>query len=107
MNTFGLFASSAPAALVVTDIYTVPAGQQANVRVVLTNRGGQTNVRLSVAPLGAADAVAQYMIWDQELAAGESIASLALTLEPGCIIRARSESGDVNFHVVGMLQSTT
>jgi hypothetical protein len=105
VSEYGVFASVAPPAATVTPIYTIPAGRRSTGRVIITNRGAPTTIRLAIAPAGAADAPVQYMIWDEELGAPESIATAPITLNAGDVIRGYSASGQVNFHYDGINQS--
>jgi hypothetical protein len=68
-----LFAS-APSATTLTDAYTVAAATSAVVSSIsICNRGATpTTIRLSHAPLGVADAVNQYFLYDAQLAANSS-----------------------------------
>lgn len=68
---------SKPAATVLTDIYTVPAGRRANVKIMVANQGAAESWRLSIAPLGAADATSQYVVYDEPLAAAGTAACSA------------------------------
>jgi hypothetical protein len=65
-----LFAS-APAATTLTDAYTVAAATSAIISTIaVCNRSATpTTVRLAHAPLGAADAVSHYFMYDAMLAA--------------------------------------
>ena len=69
-----LFAS-APAATTLTAMYTVAAGTSVIVSSLsVCNRGATpTTVRLSHAPLGAADAVSQYFLYDAQVPANTTL----------------------------------
>lgn len=96
------FASIQPTAGALTDLYTVPVGKSMTLRVIITNTGGDTTVRLSVANGGAADALTQYLMRDEALLANKSISTAPMRLEAGDVVRASSVSGAVNFHVTGI-----
>ncbi len=99
---FGSFAQVAPAATTLVNAYTVPAGKRATVTVIVCNRSHSTDIRISIAPNGAADAVQQYLMYDSPISANETISTLRFTVTAGDVIRVRSTSGNVNFNVNGI-----
>ena len=92
---------SKPAATTVTDLYTVPAGRRANVKVWVANQSTAETWRLSIAPLGAADAVTQYVVFDELLAAagaaGCSDERSGIRLRATDVIRVYSGNGFASF----------
>ena len=64
-----------PAATTVTDLYTVPAATSTVVSTIsICNRSSTaTTVRVSHAPVGAADAVTHYFVYDAPLGGNETI----------------------------------
>ena len=98
-----MITSAAPAAATLSPLYTVPTGKTFTGRIVCTCTGADTTVRVSVAPGGAADEPKQYVLYDSELLAGGSIATAPLDLDAGDVVRVRSVSGAVNFHLTGIL----
>lgn len=94
---------SKPAATTLTDLYTVPAGRRANVKVWAANQDAAVAEvwRLAVAPLGAADATSQYLVYDEPLTisatAGCSDSRSGIRLRANDVIRVRSLNGDVSF----------
>ena len=60
---------SKPGATTSTELYEVPAGRRANVKVMVANQSTAETWRLSIAPLGVALAVSQYVVFDELLAA--------------------------------------
>lgn len=101
-DKWGALAQSLPAATTLTAVYTVPNLKQATVEVVICNRGGAATVRLSHAINGAADANAQYLLYDLALAAGETKSTEKITVDDNDIIRGYSSSGNVVFNVNGI-----
>lgn len=100
------FVSVRPNSGVVTLLYTVPANTRATLRVIASNTGSSpTPVRISVAPTGAADAISQYVVYNRSLPGNDGESTAPLMLPAGAIIRCFSISGEVNFHVTGLLQS--
>lgn len=103
------------AATTLTDLYTVPAAYGANYprvkmrSVMVTNRGVAGTFRIAYAPLGAADAIGQYIAYDCPLAVGETVSynfdEDELTLVPTDVIRGYSNTGDMTFHVFGKVES--
>jgi hypothetical protein len=94
---------SKPLATTVTDLYTVPVGRRANVKVWCTNQDAAVVDlwRLAIAPLGAADAVAQYVVFDEPLGLAGAVACSdersGIRLRATDVIRVRSLNGDVSF----------
>ena len=99
-----IFVSVLPASTVLTDIYTVPAGQRGDLRIVATNRGSDTAIRVSVAPGGAADEAKQYTVYDMILPANDAYALAPVLVPAGAVFRAASASGSVAFHCTGMIR---
>lgn len=103
---FGVLGQTSPAATTLTDAYTVPAGRRATVSVVVCNRAGATTVRVSIASNGAADAVAQYVLYDTALAANDTIGTMRLTVGAGDVVRCYSASGAVSFTINGIQEES-
>lgn len=99
---FGALAQSAPAATTLTNAYTVPAGKRATLAVFACNRSTATTFRISVAPAGASDANAQYLVYDAALDANETLGTMQFTVTAGDIVRVYSTSGNVTFNVNGI-----
>jgi Fe-S cluster assembly iron-binding protein IscA len=94
-----------PAATTVTDIYTVPASKRSTVKVSVANRGATSlTYRLSLAPLGAADATAQYFVYDETLGANASGVSPALVMATTDVIRAYTDTATLVVTVNGIEQ---
>jgi hypothetical protein len=101
-DTFGALAQSVPAATTLTDAYTVPAAKRATVEVVLCNRGGAATVRLSHAKAGAADAAAQYLLYDFVIPAGETKVTAQITLTATDVVRVYSTTANMAFNINGI-----
>ena len=105
MATDQALGQSEPSAATVTDVYTVPASKRSTVRVSVANRGGSDLVyRLSLAPLGAADATVQYFVYDETLGANASGVSPALVMATTDIIRAYTDIATLVVTVNGIEQ---
>ena len=95
---------SAPAATTLTDLYTVPASTQTVVTsVIVVNRGAtSTTFRISLAPLGAADATSQYLYYDLTIAANDTfVATIGVTLIATDKMRVYAGNANLTFTVVG------
>lgn len=95
---------SKPAAATLTALYTVPALTTAvgSSLMVCEQSGVATTFRVSVAVAGAADAVAQYIVYDAPLQANESKAfTIGLTLGAADVVRVQSLSGSVSLSLFG------
>ena len=101
-DRFGALAQVVPAATTLTASYTVPALKRATVEVVICNRGGAATVRLSHAVNGAADATAQYLLYDFVLPAGETKVTAQLSMNAADIIRVYSTTATVAFNINGI-----
>lgn len=100
-----ILATSAPAATTLTDVYTVPAANSATVSsVVVCNRGSTAvTFRLSAAAGGAADAVNQYLFYDQALDPNSTfIATIGITLATTDKLRAYVSAANVSINVFGV-----
>jgi hypothetical protein len=75
--------------------------------VVICNRAALTTVRLSQAINGAADALAQYLLYGYEIEANDAISTARFTANSGDVIRAYSASGNVTFQVNGIEENGT
>jgi hypothetical protein len=101
-DLWGALAQSSPAATTLTAAYTVPTAKNATVEVVACNRGAAGTIRLSHAINGAADTVAQYLIYDYLLDANVAKSTVRFTAKAGDIIRVQSSTGNVSFNVNGI-----
>lgn len=107
---------SFPAAATLTTLYTVPASTQTTVSTItVCNRSGTVvdQVRISIAPAGAADAAAQY-IYGGNATAGVGLAvsvldtfsaTLGITLAATDVVRVYSVNGTSTFNIFGAEES--
>lgn len=96
---------SRPAAATTTDLYTVPASTRTliSTAAIANDAATSATVRLTVAPLGAADATVQRVVPDATIAANTVVGlTLGITLKATDVVRCRSSSGSVNFHLYGV-----
>lgn len=102
-DSWGALAQSAPAATTLTTVYTVPAGRRATVEVVACNRSGvPVAIRLSLAQNGAADALAQYLLYDYVLSENASQSSAPITMGDNDQLRVYVAAADVSFTINGI-----
>jgi hypothetical protein len=86
------------AATTLTLLYTVPAATSAVVHVLATNRNsGKVAVRIAVAPLGAADAVSHYKLYDYEIPGNDFQPLRSLALKATDELRVYSDTANVTF----------
>lgn len=91
-------AQSNPAATTLTDLYTVPASNNAEGRVIAANRAGAgTTIRVSIAPAGAADALSQYIAYDLAIAANAVYESPRIAVTATDVIRVYATLATVSF----------
>jgi hypothetical protein len=96
---------SAPAVTTLTDLYTVPTGFSATISsITVCNRSATaTTFRLSVAPLGAADATTQYLYFDQAIDGNSTyIATIGITLAVTDKIRVYAGTANLTFNAFGV-----
>ena len=98
----GILGQSAPGATTLTATYTVPAAKHATAKVIACNRGAATTFRIALSDAGASIADAHYVAYDQTIDAGDSVSSVAFTVNETDIVRVYSTSGDVSFTVTGI-----
>jgi len=102
-DVWGTLAQSAPAAATLTNAYTTPSGKRSTVEVIVCNRGAvATTIRMSYAIAGAADAAAQYMIYDYTIGANISVSTARFTTKATDVVRVYSASGNVTFTINGI-----
>lgn len=99
---YGVLGQSAPAAGVLTSIYTVPAGKRAVFRVIAANRGGDDTFRVAVSPLGASITNAHYIAYGLAVLANDSVCSAAIEADGTDVVRVYSTNGTISFTVTGL-----
>lgn len=93
-----------PAAATTTAAYTVPASTRTLIStIVIANDGAAAIARVTVAPLGAADATSQRIVPDVAVPAATVVGlTLGVTLKATDVVRVRSDTGNVNFILFGV-----
>lgn len=100
-----ILGQESPAAATQVDLYTVPAATQSTISTLtVANRvSTATTFRISVAKAGAADALKQYIYYDQFLDGNSSfLVTIGMTLSATDVIRVYSANGSVSFNVFGI-----
>lgn len=103
-ETYSIIAQSAPAATILTDLYTVPALTQVVASsIIVCNRGATaTEFRISLAPTGAADTPSQYLYYDVPLAKNNTfIATIGITLATTDKVRIYAGNANLTFTLLG------
>ena len=101
-DLFGSLAQSNPAANVLTDVYTCPVAKRATIEAVLCNQSGAADIRLAVAPGGAASIAAHFMLYDYPLAANEAKVTARFTVKAGDVVRVQASTATVSFNINGI-----
>lgn len=100
MADTNLNVQSRPAAATVTDLYTVPAATNTVVSsvVVCNTSATPTTFRIAVAPLGAVDALSQYLYYDLTIAGNDTfIATIGMTLIATDKVRVYAAAATLTF----------
>ena len=103
-TTYKILGQSAPSATTSTDLYTVPSATEVIVSsLVIANRSATpATYRVSVSSNGAALANEQYLIYDANIGANDTIAlSLGITLDATDKIRVYSSTANLSFNAFG------
>lgn len=99
-----VFTSLRPNAGALQNLYSVPTGMRFTGRVIVANCGDVTLVKVTVAPEGEADQEVHAILHDAPLTANVSISTAPIMISETDVIRVLSLSGEVNFHITGLLQ---
>lgn len=96
----------APAATVLSVLYTVPALTQAVISTLVVanqNSGSNIKFRVSIAIAAAADTPAQYVFYDVLLLKQSAFtATLGITLGAGDVVRVQTDTANVSFNLFGV-----
>ena len=103
---WGALGQTRPAATTLTDSYTVPALKHAAVQIIIANVGGvAATVRVSHAINGAADTLAQYVLYDLALAVAASSSTARFAVRAGDVVRVYASTANVSFNINGIEDS--
>lgn len=102
-TTKGILGQALPTANTLTDIYSVPEGKTATVKVIITNQSGAgVTVRVAAAYQGAADANQHYVAYDKAIAANETGSTAVFMLNSGDVVRVYCSATVVSFTCTGI-----
>ena len=104
-DSLKILGTNNPAATTLTDIYTVPSLTSTTISTItVCNRSATaTTFRLSIAGAGAADALNQYMYYDQFIDGNSTYAiTVGITLGATDKIRAYSGAATLSFNIFGI-----
>jgi len=99
---YGVLGQLNPLGGVLGAVYTVPAGRKAIVRIIATNTAGVTTFRVAIEVNGEPDAVANYVAYDEPIAANDSMSSVPMGLNAGDVVNVQSFTGTIAFTVTGI-----
>ncbi len=101
----GILGQSAPGATSLTDVYTVPTGKNATLRILVANRGGSAaTFRVAVSPNGDTISSEHYVAYDEALPANSSVTSSSKMLGDGDVVRVYASNANLSFSVTGIEQ---
>jgi hypothetical protein len=103
-TVYKVLGQSAPSATTNTNLYTVPAGQQAVIStIVVANRAATSGTyRIAVRPAGATIANQHYLAFDVSVSASDSTTlTLGLTLTATDILTVYASNTNLSFSAFG------
>lgn len=105
IQTLKQLGQSNPAVNTLTTLYTVPSATSTTVSsVVICNQSSSPSTfRLSTAIAGAADTIAQYLYYNQVIAANSTfVATVGITLATTDVIRVYASNSTMSFIAYGV-----
>ena len=102
--TYKVLGQSNPAANTNTDLYTVPASTSAvcSTLVICNQAASAATFRVAVRPAGAAISAPQYISYDTNINANDSITmTIGITLATTDVITVYASSADFSFNAFG------
>lgn len=102
-SAYKVLGQSAPAAITLTTLYTVPAlTSSVCSTLAIANRGVSTTVRVAVQPAGAAIANQHYIVYDVPVEQYESaFLTLGISLATTDVVSVYAGTADVSFSLFG------
>lgn len=104
MEVCRILGQAAPAATILTLLYTVPAATNTTSSSIVVANQNATSIkfRVSVAIAGAADTPAQYLYFDALLSGNSTfIATVGITLGATDVMRVQTDTANVSFNLFG------
>ena len=102
--TYKVLGQSNPSANTNTDLYTVPSATSAvcSTIVICNQAASAATFRIAVRPAGAAIATSQYISYDSNLNANDSITmTIGITLAATDVVTVRANTTTVSFSLFG------
>jgi hypothetical protein len=102
--TYKVLGQSNPSANTNTDLYTVPASTSAvcSTLVICNQAASAATFRIAIRPAGAAISTPQYISYDTNLNANDSITmTIGITLATTDVITVRANTTTVSFNLFG------
>ena len=102
--TYKVLGQSNPSANTNTDLYTVPASTSAvcSTIVICNQAASAATFRIALRPAGAAIATAQYISYDTNVNANDSITmTIGITLATTDVVTVRANTTTVSFNLFG------
>ena len=102
--TYKVLGQSNPSANTNTDLYTVPSATSAvcSTIVICNQASSAATFRVAVRPAGAAIATSQYISYDSNLNANDSITlTIGITLATTDVVTVRANTTTVSFSLFG------
>ena len=102
--TYKVLGQSNPSANTNTDLYTVPSSTSAvcSTIVICNQASSAATFRVAVRPAGAAIATSQYISYDSNLNANDSITlTIGITLATTDVVTVRANTTTVSFSLFG------
>lgn len=94
---------SKPAVATLTDIYTVPGATNFTGKVIVANQSAvSTSFRISIAPLGVADATSQYIAYDTPIVGNDIYESPNFDLIATDVVRVYNTLATCSFTLTGL-----
>lgn len=99
-DNFGIIAQSAPSAATLTDMFT--GTTQTVATLIACNRSATpTKFRVSLAPAGAADSVEQYLFYDCDITANQTLELPKICFGATDVVRVYATLATLSFNLTG------
>jgi len=100
---YGIFGQRIPVAGILENLWIVPVGWFAHVKILVTNRDATPDVfRLAISVGGVGIANSQYIAYDMDIEGNDSVVSTTIEVNAGDVIRVYSLNGTTAFSVTGI-----
>ena len=100
---YGILGQLSPPAATLAELYRVPVGKHATVRMIAVNRHGSgTQFWIALSPAGAAIQDAHYVSYSEAIGGTEVRPSTTVMLNEGDVVRVRATNGTMSFTLTGI-----